>query len=165
MTQKDSSGNTQRKHVKYSIPLIEKSPPGCKLGKVDMMRGYMKEDIGYSTILLSRVMGFPASRHLNIWRVHFIKTIKITKMPIDWASILSKKLYEHLVMVKNNCKFQITSYLVYLLATRAIDYLGLLKKGNMQDANAWPYIVYPQLVKKKIPEHSKEYIIVNDPFI
>lgn len=58
-----------------------------------------------------------------------------------------------------------TSYLVYLLAAREIDYLGLYKRGNLQDANAWPYVVYPQLVRKKIPKHSKEYIIVNDAFI
>lgn len=35
----------------------------------------------------------------------------------------------------------------------------------MQDENAWPYIVYPQLVKKKLPEHKNEYMIVNDAFI
>ena len=28
-----------------------------------------------------------------------------------------------------------------------------------------PYIVYPQLVKKKLSTQSKEYIIVNDVFI
>lgn len=58
-----------------------------------------------------------------------------------------------------------TSYLVYLLATRLTDYPGLYKKGSMEDANAWPYIVYPQLVKKKILDHNKEYRIVNDAFI
>lgn len=58
-----------------------------------------------------------------------------------------------------------TSYLVYLLVTRAIDYLGLYRKGNMQDPNAWPYIIYPELVKKRLLEQSKEYIIINDVFI
>lgn len=55
-------------------------------------------------------------------------------------------------------------YLIYLLAARVIDYLGLCKKGNMQDENYWPYIVYPHLVKKRLIEH-KEYRIVNDAFI
>lgn len=63
--------------------LIEKTPLGHKAGKVDMTRGYMKEDIRYSIILFSRVMGLPASGYLNIWMVHFIETIKTTKMPID----------------------------------------------------------------------------------
>ena len=109
----------------------------------------MKENIKYSIILLSRVMGLSASRHLNIWMVHFIETLKTSKMSINWASILSENLDEQLVMVKNNCNFYMTSYLVYLLAARAIDYPGLFKKGSMQDANTCPYIVYPQLVKKK----------------
>lgn len=46
--------------------LIEKTPLGRKESKVDITRGYMKEDIKYSIILLSRVMGFPTSEHLNI---------------------------------------------------------------------------------------------------
>ena len=96
----------------------------------------MKEYIRYSIILLSRVMGLPTSGHLNIWMVHFIEMIKTTEMPIDWNSILSENLDEQLVVIKNNQKFYMTSYLVCLLATRAIDYLGLFKKGNMQDANA-----------------------------
>ena len=54
---------------------------------------------------------------------------------------------------------------MYLLAARVVDYLVLYKKGSIQDANAWPYIVYPQLVKKKLPEKSKEYRITNDAFI
>lgn len=111
--------------------LIEKNPLGCKAGKVDITRGYTKEDIRYSIILLSRVMGLPTSGHLNIWMVHFIETIKTTKMPIDWALILSENLDEKLVIVKNNCKFYMTSYLVYLLAARATDYPGLFKKGNI----------------------------------
>jgi hypothetical protein len=130
-----------------------------------MTRGYMKEDIGYSIILLSRVMGFPALGHLNIWMMHFIETIKIVNMLIDWTSILSENLDEQSMIVKINCKFYMTSYLVYLLVARVMDYLGLFKKGSMQDANAWPYIVYPQLVKKNLPKHNKEYRIVNDAFI
>ena len=52
------------------------------------------------------------------------------------ASILSENLDEKLVIVKNNFKFYMTSYLVYLLMARDIDYLGLFKRGSMQDANA-----------------------------
>ena len=73
---------------------------------------------------------------MNIWMVHFIETMKITKMPIDLASILSENLDEKLVTIKNNHRFYMTSYLVYVLAASAIDYLGLFKKGIMQDANA-----------------------------
>ena len=40
-----------------SLYLIEKTPLGHKIGKVDMTSSYMKEDIGYSIILLSRVIG------------------------------------------------------------------------------------------------------------
>ena len=54
---------------------------------------------------------------------------------------------------------------MYLLVAREMDYLVLYKKGSIQDANAWPYIVYPQLVKKKLPEKIKEYRIMNDAFI
>ena len=51
---------------------------------------------------------------------------------------------------KDKKKFYIISYVVYFLSARATNYLGLYKKGSMQDPNAWPYIVYPQLVKKKL---------------
>ena len=54
----------------------------------------MKEDIEYSFMLLIRVMGLLASRNLNVWMVHFIEIIKMMKMPIDWASILSENLGE-----------------------------------------------------------------------
>ena len=55
--------------------------------------------------------------------VHFIETIKKTKMEINWASILNENLDEKLVVVKNNHKSYITSYLMYLLAVRETDYL------------------------------------------
>lgn len=100
-----------------------------------MTRDYMKDDIRYSIIILSRVIGLPTSGHLNIWMVHFIETIKTEKMPIYWASILSENLDEQLVIVKNNQKFYMTSYLVYLLDARATNYLGLFKRGSIQDAN------------------------------
>ena len=66
---------------------------------------------------------------------------------------------------KNNRKFYMTSYLVYLLAMRATNYPGLYKRGSMHDANTWFYIVYPQLVKKSLSKQRKEYRIVNDVFI
>ena len=58
-----------------------------------------------------------------------------------------------------------TSYLVYLLSTRATDYPGLYKRGSMQDPNAWPYIFYPQLVKKRLSRQNKKNKIINDAFI
>lgn len=67
----------------------------------------------------------------------------MTKMPIYWATILSENLDEQLVAVKAYRRFYMTSYLVYLLASRTMDYLGFLKRGSMQDSNAWPYVVYP----------------------
>lgn len=59
-----------------------------------MIRGYMKDAIRYLIILLSRVMGLPTMGHLQTWMVHFIETIRTTKMPIYWATILSDKLDE-----------------------------------------------------------------------
>ena len=84
---------------------------------------------------------------------------------MDWATTLSENLCDQLEAVKDKKKFYMMSYVVYLLAARATNYPGLYKKGNMQDPNAWPYIVYPQLVKKKLSPQSKEYRIVNDAFV
>ena len=115
-----------------------------------MNQGYMKDDIRYSIILLSRVMGFLVVGHLAPFMVNFIKTIKHAKIPLDWATTLSENLCDQLKMVKDKKKFYITSYVVYLLVARVMNYPRLYKKGSMQDSNAWPYIVYPQLVKKKL---------------
>ena len=59
-----------------SSSLLEKNPLGKTNSKVDMTRGYMKEDIGYSIILLSRFMGLPIVGYLKIFMVHFIETRK-----------------------------------------------------------------------------------------
>ena len=72
---------------------------------------------------------------------------------------------DQLRTAKDKKRFYMISYVVYLLAARATNYLRLYKKGSMQDPNAWPYIVYPQLVKKKLSPQRKEYKIVNDAFI
>ena len=125
----------------------------------------MKEDIGYSIILLSRVMGLPIARHLSTFMVNLIKTIRAAKIPLDWATTLSENLCEQLRIVKDKKKFYMTSYMVYLLAVRAKNYPSLYRRGSMQYPNAWPYIIYPQLVKKKLLAQSKEYRIVNDAFI
>ena len=74
----------------HSIYFIEKPPRGKMIIKVDMTQGYMKDDIGYSIILLSRVMGFPATGHLSPFMVNFIETIKHAKIPLDWATTLSE---------------------------------------------------------------------------
>ena len=92
----------------------------------------MKEDIGYSIILLSRVMGVG---HLSTFMVNFIKTIRQEKIPLDWATTLSENLCEQLRMVKDKKKFYMNSYMVYLLAARATNYLILYRKGSMQDPN------------------------------
>ena len=71
-----------KEHIKevteiiQSSYLIEKTPLGRITRKVDMTRGYMKEDIGYSIILLTRVMGLPTARHLSAFMVNFTETIK-----------------------------------------------------------------------------------------
>ena len=97
--------------------------------------------------------------------VHFINTIRMVKMSIDWATILSDYLHEQLIAMKADPRFYMTSYMVYLLEVRTTYYLGHYKKGSMEDDNSWPYLVlYPQLVKKKLYEQSVEYRIVNKGF-
>ena len=86
-------------------------------------------------------------------------------MTIDWATILRENLDEQLVGVKVDPKFYMTSYLVYLLVARTTNYLGLFKRGSMQDVNTLPYVVYLQLVNKKLSNDNKEYRIVNDALI
>ena len=71
-------------------------------------------------------------------------------MPVDWATILSDNLDEKLEAIKAYPHFYMTSYMVFLLTTRTMDCPRLYRKGSMQDANAWSYVVYPQLVKKKL---------------
>lgn len=63
--------------------LIDRTPTGRKVGKVDMTRDYMKDDIRHSIVLLRNIMGLSIARHLNIWMVHFIETMRMTKMPIS----------------------------------------------------------------------------------
>ena len=58
---------------------------------------------------MSRVLGLSVVGNLNIWMVHFIETIRIAKIPIDWATILSENLDKKLVGVKVDPKFYITS--------------------------------------------------------
>ena len=60
----------------HSSYLFEKPPRGKTIRKVDMTRGYMKDDIRYSIILLSRVMGLPVAGHISAFMVNFIETIK-----------------------------------------------------------------------------------------
>ena len=115
-----------------------------------MTRGYMKDDIEYSIVLLTKIIGSPVAGDLNIWMIHFIETIRTKKMQIDWATMQSKKLDEQLVAVNNDPKLYMTSYLVYPLASMTTDYPWLFKKGSLQDSNAWPYVVHPQLVRKKL---------------
>ena len=109
-------------------------------------------------------MGLPIASHLSTFMVNFIETIRQEKIPLDQETILSENLCEQLRMVKDK-KFYITSYMVYLLAARVTNYPILYSRASMQDPNVWPYIVYPQLVKKKLSTQSKEYKIVNDAFI
>ena len=96
----------------------------------------MKDDIGYSIILLSRVMGLLAVDHLTPFMVNFIETIRHPKIPLDWATTLSENLCDQLWMIKDKKNFYMTSYVVYLLVARATNYPGLYKKGSIQDPNA-----------------------------
>ena len=104
---------------------------GHRVGKFDMTRGYMKDDIVYAIVLLRKVMGLPIVGHLQTWMVHFIETIIMTNMPINWVTILSDNLDVQLVAIRVDPCFYIISYMVYLLETRVIDYQGLYKKGGM----------------------------------
>ena len=72
----------------------------------------MKDDIGYSIILLSRVMGLLAAGHLAPFMVNVIETIRHVKIPMDWATTLSKNLCDQLRIVKDKKKFDMTSYMV-----------------------------------------------------
>ena len=74
-----------------------------------MTQGYMKEDIGYSIILLRRVMGLTTVGHLTTFMVNFIETIRTVMMPLDWATTLSENLCEKLGAVKDKMKFYMTS--------------------------------------------------------
>lgn len=130
-----------------------------------MTRGYMKDDIGYSIILLSKGMGLLAIEYLISFMVNFIETIKMARMPLDQATTLSEKLCEQLGKVKGKKRFYMNSYMLYFLAARVTNYPSLYKRGSMQDPNAQPYIVDPQLVRKKLLAQSKEYRIMNDTFI
>ena len=95
----------------------------------------MKEDIGYSIILLSRVMGLPAMGHLSTFMVNFIKTIRDVKIPLDWATTLSENLCEQLRMVKDKKKFYMTSYIVCLLLVRVTNYPSLYRRGKIGRAH------------------------------
>ena len=79
--------------------------------------------------------------------------------------MVSNYLHDHLVRVLTEPKFYMTSYIVCLLAAHHPNFSWLTKKGNMQDPRAWPYIVYSQLVQKKLRPDSLEFRIVNDAFI
>ena len=81
-------------------------------------------------------MGLPAAGHLSTFMINFIETIWQARIPLDWATTLSENLCKQLRIVKDKKKFYMTSYTVYLLATRATNYPGLYKKGSMQDPNA-----------------------------
>ena len=65
--------------------LIVRPSPNKREKKVDMVRGYMVNDISYYIILLSRVMGLLVDIHLENKMVHFIETIKKrnTKINLD----------------------------------------------------------------------------------
>lgn len=71
------------KKIIQSSFLIDRTSVGHRARKVDMTRGYMKDDVRYSIVFLRKIMGLPVARHLHIWMVHFMETIKKIKMPID----------------------------------------------------------------------------------
>ena len=74
--------------------LIDRTPLGWRVGKVEMTQGYMKDEITYLIFLLSISMGIPIVGHLQTWMVHFIETIRTTKLPINLTTILSDNLDE-----------------------------------------------------------------------
>lgn len=45
---------------------IDRTQEGRRSKKLDMTRGYMKDDIKYAIVLLSRVMCLPETMHLHI---------------------------------------------------------------------------------------------------
>ena len=99
----------------------------------------MIDEIGYSIVLLRRVMRLLVVSHIENWVVHFIEMIKRRELSIDCATIISNKLDEQLILLKTDTQFYMTSYLIYLLVARPIHYLGLVKRQSIQDTNVWPY--------------------------
>lgn len=91
----------------------------------------MKEDIGYSIIILIRFICLYIMGHLSTFMINFIKTIRWAKIPLDWATTLSENLCEKLRMVKDKKKFYMMPYIVYLLAVRVTDYPRLYRRGSM----------------------------------
>ena len=73
---------------------IEKPPRGKTISKVDMTWGYMKDELRYSIILLSRVMGLLIVGHLSTFMVNFIETIRHANIPLDLDTTLSENLCE-----------------------------------------------------------------------
>lgn len=64
------------------------------------------------------------------------------KVRIDWITIINENKYDHLIMLKDNLRFYMTSYIVYLPMER-VEYPGITKIGSFPDQNVWPHIVYP----------------------
>ena len=113
MVQRENT--TEAKELVQGKYLINRLTLGRRSGKVNMTRGYMIDNIGYSIFLLIRTMGLLIENHLEMWMVHFIETIRIGKMPIDWAMILNDSLDEQQIFVNSSPYFYMTSYIVYNL--------------------------------------------------
>ena len=73
-------------------------------------------------------------------------------------------MHIHLIIVLTDPKFYRTSYIVYLLVAQHPNYSRLTRKGIMQDPKAWPYIVYPHLVRRALRMGSPKLRIVKDAF-
>ena len=56
----------EAREIIQSSFLIDKTLVGHRVKKVDMTRGYMKDDIGYAIVLLRKFMGLPIAGHLYI---------------------------------------------------------------------------------------------------
>ena len=58
--------NKKATKIIQSSFLIDRTLVGCRAGKVNMTRRYMKDDISYAIVILRRIMGLLEAGYLHI---------------------------------------------------------------------------------------------------
>ncbi len=91
-----------------------------------MPQDYMVSNVEYTIFLLSYVKRRPLGKFLEPWMVHFIVTKYSRKQKIDWTII-----HDQLIMVKDDLKFFMASYIVYMLVSKSNQ--PILSKRMFED--------------------------------
>jgi len=114
-------------------------------------------------IILNQIMGQPTTSTFSPWMFKFILVVLKNKEMIDCAKLISDNLHERLTKVRETRRFYMTSYLVYVMARRAI-YPSLTRVGTTRIAlgQVKMYVLYPQLDLKESIKHYKR---VNNAFL